>query len=233
MNAPVTRRALLGATAVFGAVALPSAADATGSAMVSGDPDAGLLDLIAQHTEVVETRHAFWSVYEAAENRYRAAIPSLPATLDYRAGDPIHAMSGRRPGPRGGQIAFFTETDIEQLRSRGPVMVGRCDGSKLLRSEIDPTREARRQEIIAASDAWLAEKRAAEERSGFAAAEAEAEGLYEIAWVAREAVLDRVPASLHGFRAKARWAASLDDYDEACADQIVRDLAGMAGGADA
>ena len=223
MSPALTRRGLVQASA---AALGTMVAGASVTVQAAPDPDAGLLDLIARYGEVAAERNAHASIHEAAEERFKAGVPPRPEALTETFSDILdHITStGRDKYPDGRPWPYFTPGDVERLRAAGPVMglVWSEDG-RPLPLERNPRGEARRLEILAAYDAWKAEKRALSNRIGLTAAEAEDDRLYTAVWSLREAIRGTRPVTITGLCAKARWADPLSDSEED--EQIVRDLA--------
>ena len=223
MSPALTRRGLVQA----GAAALGTmVAGASVTAQAAPDPDAELFGLIARYGKVAAERNAHAPIHEAAEERFKAGVPPRPEALTETFSDILDhiASTGRDKHPDGRPWPYFTPGDVERLRAAGPVMglVWSEDG-RPLPLERNPRGEARRLEILAAHDAWKAEKRALADRIGLTAAEAEDDRLYAAVWSLREAIRRTRPVTIAGLCAKARWADPLSDSEED--EQIVRDLA--------
>ena len=223
MSPALTRRGLVQASA---AALGTMVAGASVTVQAAPDPDAGLLDLIAHYGEVAAERNAHAPIHEEAEERFKASAPPRPAALTETFSDILdHITStGCDKHPDGRPWPYFTPGDVERLRAAGPVMglVWSEDG-RPLPLERNPRGEARRLEILAAYDAWKAEKRALSNHIGLTAAEAEDDRLYTAVWSLREAIRGTRPVTITGLCAKARWADPLSDSEED--EQIVRDLA--------
>lgn len=214
MSPALTRRGLVqaaGATLAAGVAGMPVSA--------SVNPDAGLLDLIARHGAIVAARNAHADVHEAAERRFREAMPLRPDAMWDKGDIGFHLCTratGRGARPSGNVGGFYQPGDVKKLRAGPPVtrwaIVG--DDVEPPPREPDPKGEMRRQEIIAASDAWETEKRAVADRVGMTAAEAEDDRLYDAMWEARDAVRTTAPVTLAGLRAKSRWIMGIDDPEE-------------------
>ena len=229
MNALVTRRALLGATVAVGSVALPAIAEAAFSTVPHTEADADLLGLIARHAAVVAERNVHQDPLEEAEARFKAAEPLRPATLTETFGDVISlgGSTGRDTYPNGRPWCYFTSGDVARLRAQGAVTSPAWDeDGRPLPPVLNLRGESRRQKILAAHDAWEAEKLALADRVGLTAATAEDDRLYELTWWLRETIRDTTPATLAGLGVKARWAMGLDDAEEENG-AVVRDLAGF------
>ncbi len=216
MNAPVTRRALLGATAAVGAVGLPAVAFA--SAPPAPDADAALLDLIERHAEATTAWEAACRDLEAARDRAWAAYPSRPAALTETLHDIMHGLtsSGRTQRPDGRRWPFFNLDDLDRLRDAGPVtsLAWDDDGGPLPPTP-NPAGEARRQEIVGTYDRWLADRKAVDDRLGLTAAEAAEGPLCAVMEEAEAAVEAHVPTTLAGMRAKAVWVMARCDRADA------------------
>ena len=197
------------------------------------DPDSALLDLIARHAAVVAERGAFQDHLEAAERQFKDAVPARPAMLNERFGDEFGVGRTVEVLPNGRRRGYFGDNQIAALRRLPPPTWRRWDSEPAPwdNEEItrfvdlpDPRRVARLAEILAAYDAWDADKQALADRIGLTAATAEDDRLYEIVWDLRDTIRDTTPATLAGLGAKARWAMGLDDAEEEN-EAIVRDLA--------
>ena len=214
MSAVLTRRGLVqaaGVTLAAGVAGLPAAA--------STSPDAGLLDLIARHGAIVAARNAHADVHEAAERRFREVTPPRPEALWNRGDIGFHlctGATGRDVHSSGHVGSFYCPGDVEKLRAGPPVTRWAIVGDDVdpPPREPDSKGEARRQEIIAASDAWEEEKRVVADRVGMTAAEARDDRLYAAVWEARDAIRVLCPTTLAGLRAKSRWIMNIDDPEE-------------------
>ena len=194
----------------MGAVGIPPTVSALASPVGAQNPDATLLDLISQHNTVVAARNAHANVHHAAERRFTEAMPVRPAALT-ETGATFMACgiaTGRETCPDGRLRGFYTSVDVDRVRAAGPVTLQAWDGDgQPLPPTPDIEGEARRLCVVAASDAWEADKRALADSVGLTAAEEEDDRLYEAMWVARAAIIATAPATLAGLRAKAAWLA--------------------------
>ena len=224
MSPVLTRRGLVQASA---AALGTMVAGASVTVQAAPDPDAGLLDLIARYGEVAAERNGHAPIHEEAEERFKANAPPRPAALTETFSDILdHITStGCDKHPDGRPWPYFTPGDVERLRAAGPVMglIWSEDG-RPLPLERNPRGEARRLEILAAYDAWKAEKRALSDRIGLTAAEAEDDRLYTAVWSLRDTIRGTRPITITGLCAKARWVVALADWEED-GEQVVRDLA--------
>ncbi len=228
MNAPVTRRALLGATSTaLGAVSLPAAALALASP--TPDPDADLVALIARHTETLAALNTLDEASTPFRDRYFASMPDQPAALLWRWSDVEHEVgpaSGKVQVERGTRRGSFACHDVERLRTAPPLTKwGRFADDEEPCRVPDPAGEARRWEIVEAHDAWMAEKKALADRIGLTEANAACDRLSDIVCDIEMAIMDRAPVTLDGFRAKARWIAA-SKQPEGWAEALLRDLCG-------
>ena len=223
MNAPVTRRALLGATAAVGAVGLPALAAAE-AGIPASDLDADLFALLNRWHEAQATWEATAEPYDAAQARAHAAYPPRPDTLRSGFRDQCFSLgaaaSGREPKPSGRIGMFFTTEDVEQLRNSSPVtqwaMVG--DDVQPTPREPDPKGEARRQEIIAAHDGWERARTAAEDATGYTAEVEVTRAAAAAVNAAEDAVALCQPRTVAGLVRKAAWVADLLSRDAAAED---------------
>ncbi len=232
MNAPVTRRALLGATAALGVVAFPTVAPALSIPVAADDVDAELFALLDRWRDARAVWDATDDPLEEAHERAKSAYPPMPAALwstgDFRVHLDAQA-SGRGVKSSGHPGSFYYPSDVETLRASPPVTrwAWADDSVQPPPRESDPEGEARRQEIIAASDRWQAERRAVEDTVGYTAAVELAETLAK-AWVAIDDALALCPPrTVAGIVRKAAWVADClskdigrDDLGEVFARQV-------------
>lgn len=229
MNAPVTRRALLGVTAAIGAVALPAITLDRAIPALAPEADAALFDLIARHAEATSTWDAACRNLEAVRDRAWAAYPSCPAALTATSADVMLyglAPSGRSRTPHGRAWIFFNLDDLDRLRDAEPMtsMVLDEDGQSL-RPVSNLAGEARRREVVEVYDRWLADRKAVDDRLGLTAAEAAEEPLCAAMEEAEAAVEAHLPTTLASMQAKAAWVlARCDRADAALA--FLRQIAG-------
>lgn len=224
MMPALTRRRLVQAgAAAIGATVTGT----TASAQAAPSTDAFLLNLIARYGSVVAERNAHASVHEAAEKRFKAAVPPRPEALTETFSDVLDHLpsTGRDTRPNGRPWCYFTPSDVERLRGAGHVTeLAWGEDGEPLPPVLNQRGERRRLAILAAHDAWAGEKQVLADRVGLTAAEAEDDRLYEAVWSLRDAVRETTPATVAGLRAKAKWALSLDDREEED-ERVVRDLA--------
>lgn len=211
MNAPVTRRALLGATAVVGAVGLPATVSAE-TAIPASDLDAELFDLIVRHGEAVAITDATGKACEAPLARFHALEPGRPTALDFEFGDVSHNLGGahgRETLPDGKVRHFYSPADVQRITAAPPMTRWEAPSD-----DVDPHRvpcpdgEARRREIVAAADAWQAARVTLSEAVGLRAANAACDAALGIEADLEDAIAAAVPATLDGLRAKAAWILS-------------------------
>ncbi len=212
MNAPVTRRALLGATAAVGAMALPAIAEA---AIPVSDVDAELRVLLDRFDAAREAWDATDDPLEAASTRAVAAYPPLPNALRWRPDDMAKTSLGRGlsdpEGPDGGRV--YGKRAADWLRDRPAATWFRT-----LSPPLGPECEARRLEILTAFDAWTAEMAAVDDRVGWTAADDAREALGRAFWTLDDAIRAHQVRTLPELRSKAAWIAErsgsgLDETD--------------------
>ena len=217
MNAPVTRRALLGSTLAVGAVGLPSVALAC--APPAPDADAALFDLITQHGEATAAWEAACRDLEVVRDRAWAAYPLRPVALTASSADiMLHGLapSGRSHKPGGRAGIYFTLDDFDRLRTGEPMMSMVLDeNGQSLRPLPNLAGEARRREIVRSFDTWLADRAAVNDRLGLTAAETMEEPLCTIMETAEEVVTAYTPTTLAGMRVKAAWVLARCDRADA------------------
>ena len=214
MNAPVTRRALLGASAAaVGAVALPIAASALASPATR---DAELLRLLdawgsarAAADVAGERANALWDAFVDLE-------PERPAALHFSGADGLNCGFEVEVLPNGRRRVFYGLTEIGKVMS-GPLPTRNVwqgepapwgNGEEVGRWVAVPNEQAieRRAEVIAAHHAWIAEGRVIKERLGMDAADEAEEDAVTALFEIEGAILGTVPATAAGLLAKARWA---------------------------
>ena len=227
MNAPLSRRALLGATAAVGAAALPAVASAPSNS------DAELFRLLDRFDAARTAWDAAGEPYDEAMSRARAAYPPRPDAL--RSGFRDHTLnlgvgaSERERQPDGRIRMFFLEDDVAKLRARGPVTrwasVG-ADHPEPLPREADPQGEARRQEIIAAHDGWMRAREAVEDATGYTAAHEVIKATAAAINAAEDAVKLCQPRTVAGLVHKAAWVADLVSRD-ACEEDLAQMFVGQ------
>ena len=239
MNAPVTRRALLGATAAVGAVvALPMGASALAG---SDHPDAALFVLLdvwgparAAADTAGDRSEALWLEFIDLE-------PERPAALHFSGADGLNCGFEVERLSDGRHVTFYGLQDVEKLQ--GMPLPRRCvetytphpdlPNDRLLhRTWIpDERRIARRAEVIAAHDTWMVERQAVKDRLGMDAADDAEEEAFRVLWEVEAEILSTLPATTAGLVAKARWA-SWDGLPKATAEvwakQVTGDVIAMA-----
>ena len=214
MNAPVTRRALLGATAALGAVvALPMGAPALAG---SDHPDAALFVLLdvwgparAAADTAGDRSEALWLEFIDLE-------PKRPAALHFSGADGLNCGFEVERLSDGRHVTFYGLQEVEKLQ--GMPLPRRCvetytphpdlpNDRILHRTWIpDERRINRRAQVIAAHDAWMVERQAVKDRLGMDAADEAEEEACQALWEVEAAILATVPATAAGLAAKARWA---------------------------
>ncbi len=218
MNAPVTRRALLGATAAVGAMALPAIAEA---AIPVSDVDAELRVLLDRFDAAREAWDATDDPLEAASTRAVAAYPPLPNALRWRPDDMAKTSLGRGlsdpEGPNGGRV--YGGRAADWLRDRPAA-------TWFPSLALSPACEIRRVAILRTWDAHVAAMEAVNDAVGLTVA-AEAEDEAQAAWNdADDAVKLYQPRTLAGLARKATWVAMRlqqgcdDDLGEVFARQV-------------
>ncbi len=198
----------------------------------ASDPDADLFALLDRWLAARAAWDATDDPLDEAQNRAKAAYPPRPDALWWNGDFRFHLdaeASGRGVKPSGYPGSFYFPSDVEKLRASPPVTRWAIadDSVDPPPRESDPEGEARRQEIIAASDRWQAERRAVEDAAGYTAAVELAETLAK-AWVAIDDALALCPPrTVAGIVRKAAWVADClskdigrDDLGEVFARQV-------------
>lgn len=210
------------------------------AAPVSGN-DTPLFDLIVRHGPALAELIAADEMSRAPYAAYSAVALRRPDALYWRAGDRTRPAT-REPAPDSTTYRFiYVEADVERMRKgqaftvvehRSPApwnideVVVRCERVP------DPVGEARRVEIVAAWDAWQAEKAAVSESSGLDAANAVSDAASDALSAIEEAIQEYQPATFAGLQAKARWIAA-NPCPADHARHVLRDLCAMAPPSDA
>ena len=211
MNAPLTRRALLSASTVaMGAVVLPSAAALAGAVT---DQDADLFVLLDAWSTARAVAAAAGSRSESLWDAFADQEPERPEALHVRPGDALGCGSTWEKRADGRRVEFYDPQAVDLLRQR-PLPIcdewqGEPDGGQGGRwvQAPDHGRVARRAEILAAHDAWWAERESLQAQLGLPAAESVEETACEALYEVERAILSTVPATAAGLVAKARWAS--------------------------
>ena len=234
MNAPVTRRALLGATAALGAVGVPALAEVASSPASAAHPDAGLFDLIARHREAVALTDATARACDAPRARFEALQPERPAVLDFAFNDFSHDLGGahgREPLPGGKVRHFYSHCDVQRIVAAPPMTRWESPSD-----DVEPYRvpcsvgEARRQEIVQASSDWDAARHALSESLGLRAANDTCDDALGAEVELEDAIVAAIPETLDGLRAKAAWiVASPSEEQGDRALDLLRVLMSMGG----
>ena len=195
MSPALTRRGLVQAGAAMMGAAV---AGIPVSAQALPCTDAFLLDLIARYAVVAAERNAHAPEHDAAERRFKAALPPRPEALTETFSDVLDHLpsTGRDTRPNGRPWCYFTPGDVERLRGAGHVteLMWGEDGEPLP-PVLNQRGERRRLAILAAHDAWTGEKQALADRVGLTAAEAEDDRLYAAVWSLRDPVPRRRASS--------------------------------------
>ena len=214
MNRPVSRRALLGASAIaIGAVAVHDEASALADL---AHPDADLFELIEGWGSARSASDAADERSDALWEELGDLEPERPAALHYSGADGLNCGFETEILPNGRTRLFYGLQEVDKLRKS--LLPSRSEWVGRLApwnpdeqvghyvSVPDEPAIARRAEILVAHDAWWAECLAIRDRIGIPAAdeagETAAKALHEI----EAAILATVPASAAGLVAKARWA---------------------------
>ena len=232
MNAPVTRRALLGASAAVGAmVALPMGASALAG---SDHPDAGLFDLVARHREAVALTDATARACDAPRARFEALQPERPAVLDFAFNDFSHDLGGahgREPHSGGKVRHFYSHGDVQRIVAAPPMTRWESPSDDVEPYRVPcPVGEARRREIIQASSDWDAARHALSESLGLRAANDTCDDALGAEVELEDAIVAAVPETLDGLRAKAAWiVASPSEEQGDRALDLLRVLMSMGG----
>ena len=207
MNAPVTRRALLGATAAIGAVGLPVLVETASSPACAAHPDAGLFGLIARHSEAVALTDASSRACDGPLARFEALQPGRPAALDFAFNDFSHDLGGahgREPLPDGKVRHFYSYGDVQRIAAAPPMTRWESPSDEVEPYRVPcPIGEARRREIVRASNDWHAARHALSEALGLRAANQACDAALEAEVEVEDAIVAAVPATLEGLRAKA------------------------------
>lgn len=215
MNAPVTRRALLGATAAVGAVGLPTAVTAE-TGIPASDPDADFYALLDRFAEARAAWDATDAPLEAAMARAKDAYPAEPEPLRFRRDDFPRTSYGTAAAEpwRKDDTRWYGARGVEWLRRSRFV------------AQWTESCEARRREIIEAWDGWQVARDEVEDAVGLTAA-ARAEFDAAQTWNdADEALKLYQPRTLAGLARKATWVAMRlgqgrdDDLGEVFAHQV-------------
>ena len=239
MNAPVTRRALLGATAAaVGVVALPMRASALAG---SDHPDAALFALLDVWGPARAEADAAGGRSEALWLEFIDLGPERPAALHFSGADGLNCGFEVERLSDGRHVTFYGLQDVEKLQ--GMRLPRRCvetytphpdlPNDRLLhRTWIpDERRIARRAEVIAAHDTWMVERQAVKDRLGMDPADDAEEEAFRALWEVEAEILATLPATTAGLVAKARWA-SWDGLPKATvevwAKQVTADVIAMA-----
>lgn len=213
MNAPLTRRALLSATAAVGAVGLHTAAVAS-----TVDPDVDLFVLLDRFAEAAAAWEALDEPYAAALNQAEAGYPPRSEALHWRHSDFPRTSYGRAASDA------IDDTGRREYRSRGVAWLRNLQSAVQWNEDA----EARRQEIVEAHDAWVAARKAVEDATGYTAAAGACAVAAQAFNAAEEAVKLCQPRTLVGLRAKGVWVADRiagslheeNDFGEAFARQV-------------
>ena len=213
MNAPVTRRALLGATAAVGAVGLPITATAE-ILIPASDLDAELFALIAQHAAAEVEMHRAWAAFDRATEAFEAAVPSPPDALRWREEDfPRTSLGLGLSTPikdvEGEERREYQARGVGWLRDRPATT-----WFVTLAPPLDPECEARRLEILTAWDSHMAAHQAVGMSTGYTAAgEASDTAATLVCDLAADIARAR-PQTLPGLRALAAWFGERVDADD-------------------
>ena len=225
MNAPVSRRALLGATAALGAVVLPTIAVAE-TVIPASDLDAELFALLDRWHAARVVWNASEAPFNAVCDRARAAYPPRPDALQWRASDFPRTSYGRGASDPVG------DTSSREYCSRG------ADWLRRVRPSVqwDEAAEARRREIVEAHEAWMQARKAVEDATGYTAAVEEEMALADALNDAEAAMKVYQPHTVTGLAHKALWVADLlarEAGDDDLAEVFARQVAAFGGIGDA
>ncbi len=191
---------------------------AIGRAHGVASPDPDLLALIASHAPALEAAAEAEVVLTEARARFDAEEPKRPDALYFRFDDPASMPSGRVPSANGFRMVY-TDAEIEDLRV-GPypqmLSSGAVDSPEGpgMAFRPDPRRAARKAAILAAHDAWKAERRVVAESTGWKAANVEHVRLSREAREIEDAILEAPTQSLADVQAKAYWIEQQDMVEE-------------------
>ncbi len=219
MNVPVTRRALLGATAAIGVAVLPRPAAALPSPV---DLDAELHALIERFDAARRAWDATDAPLDEAMAQAQAAYPDRPDALRFQWDDfprTSYGTGAAEPWRQDG-TRWYETRGVEWMRKARPVAqwTEKC--------------EARRREIVEAWDGWQAARRKVEDAVGLTAA-AQAEFDAAQVWnTADDAVKAYQPRTLAGLAHKAAWVAnrlSIGNADDDLGEVFARQVATFGG----
>lgn len=210
----ITRRGLVGAA---GAALGAGVAGISASALASpADPDAGLVALIARHAEVLAALAALDTAADPLRRLNGATAPAAPEALQWRPADFPGTSYGR------GASDAIGDMGAREYRLRGVEWLRRARPS----AQWGEAAEVRRREIVGAWDGWQEERRALADRLGLTAANDVCDRASDVVEAVEMGIMDHVPATLAGFRAKAAWIASTKQPEEWCI-VLMQDLAGI------
>lgn len=209
MSPVLTRRGLVQAGAVSLGVMVASSPVTTRAAP---DPDAELFRLIAQEDAARTAWCATSDALDAALDRELRRRPRRPDAL--RSGFLDHcrglgaAPSGNVQLPNGNYRAFWRDEDVEALkRAPLPTRWAMDEADVPPRREPDPDGEARHREIVAAYDAWRADRKAVEDAVGLTAATIADHEAGRALTAAEDALETCRARTIRGLAAKAAWVA--------------------------
>lgn len=161
-------------------------------------PDMALVALITRHADALAELDALDAAADPFREQFRAGAPEKPEALRWRPGDFPRTTYGQGLSdgdPDTDERGYFGR-GVEWLRKARPV------------AQWSEEHEARRREIIESWDAWMTERRAMADRIGLTAANDACDRASDLIEEVENAIMDHVPVTLAGFRAKAQWIAS-------------------------
>ena len=183
-------------------------------------PDVGLVAAIEEHHGAMAIWRGLLAAREPFTAQFEVEKPERPATLRFNGGDGLDVGFECERISETKSRAWYGGRQVFELRKQSPRILGR--------SVFDDRRDKRRDEIIAAYDAWHAERDALMERIGLTAADAECDAGADRLADIEVRIMNLPPRSLAGLAAKARWLKDTCDV-ELVADQIIEDIFALAG----
>ena len=214
MNPALTRRVLVQA----GAAALGATVARMPASAHTLSPDAELFRLLGQEREARAAWLAAADVLDAAADREMRSRPPRPEALRSGFMDHCHGLGAAPRGkvrlPNGNYRAFWRDEDVEELKL-APLptrwAIDKADAPP--RREPDPDGEARRREVIAAYDAWRADRRLVEDAVGLTAATLADDEVGRVLTAAENAIEACRARTIQGLTAKAAWVAARLESD--------------------
>lgn len=202
-----------------GALALPvAAAAAIVPAVAAPNPDAELLELGRQHAEADAQYDALDARCEAAYLTAEAAYPAAPEVLRPKSSDGIAHFDAARLLSDG----FYNAEGIRRWRAYG------TGGPYIWPLAARERFEARRAQVLAAWDEWVAAKEVARAAAGVPELEEQLDALGYKVTALEDRIFEFRAKTLAGYRLKARLASRVvvDGHspDGTYEDRVVRSL---------